>query len=125
MLENFRAIGFLEVSDAEPPEDVESSLDVFQFGKDGVEVPAEDVRLEKLVASLRVEDEPRRARADEVAQHGCEGRAKVYFADTVFGFEVRLDPQAFFLPVSSLWPVEERKTPRTVIGRSGRWNSLG
>jgi len=40
MLESFRAIGFLKVSDAEAPKDVEATLDLFQFGKDGVEVPA-------------------------------------------------------------------------------------
>lgn len=56
-----------------------------------MEVPAEDVRLVELVASLRMEDEPRRPPADEVTPHGRKGRAEVYFAFAVFGFEVRLD----------------------------------
>jgi hypothetical protein len=91
MLESFRAIGFLKVSDAEAPKDVEATLDVFQFGKDGVEVPAEDVRLEELAAGGRLEDEPRCAVADVGFEHGRERRAEVDFAGAVFGFKIMLD----------------------------------
>ena len=37
MLESFRAIGLLNVSDAEAPKDVESTLDVFHLVEDGME----------------------------------------------------------------------------------------
>jgi len=37
MLESFRAIGLLKVSDAEAPKDVESTLDVFHLVEDGME----------------------------------------------------------------------------------------
>ena len=90
MLESFRAIGFLKVSDAETPKDVEATLDLFQFGKGGEEVGGAGCR----------RPFGRRARcavADVGFEHGRERRAEVDFAGAVFGFKIMLDltPLAF------------------------------
>jgi hypothetical protein len=43
MLESFRAIGFLKMSDAETPEDVDATLDVFHLFQDGVQAVSKGV----------------------------------------------------------------------------------
>jgi len=55
MLESLWAIRFLKVSDAEAPEDVKATLDVFHLVEDGVEAVLESIRLQELGASARAE----------------------------------------------------------------------
>ena len=53
MLESLWAIRFLKVSDAEAPEDVKATLDVFHLVEDGVEAVLESIRLQELGAGAR------------------------------------------------------------------------
>src|SRR5229473_3517806 len=69
MLESLWAIRFLKVSDAEAPEDVKATLDVFHLVENGVEAVLESVRLQELGTSARAEKQTRRAKARVFLEH--------------------------------------------------------
>jgi len=58
VLQRLRALGGLQLRDAEAPEDVESTLLIFQLFEDGVKAAAEDIGLQKLLSSGCAEQEP-------------------------------------------------------------------
>jgi hypothetical protein len=73
MLESLWAIRFLKVSDAEAPEDVKATLDVFHLVEDGVEAVLESVRLQELGAGARTEKQTGPKWKILVARHRAGG----------------------------------------------------
>ena len=58
VLQRLRALGGLQLGDAEAPEDVKSTLFIIQLFEDGVKAIAEDIGLQKLLSTGCAEQEP-------------------------------------------------------------------
>src|SRR2546429_5256825 len=72
VLQGLRALGRLELRDAEPPKDVEPTLFVLDLFQDGMKAVLESVRLEELLPRRGAKQKPRGAAADEIPQHRSE-----------------------------------------------------
>jgi transposase InsO family protein len=96
VLKVLRAIRVLELGDAEAPEDVEPTLNVFQLFQDGVETVLEGVRLKELIACRGAEQKPGRAVADVVSKHLRERRTEVHIPANDFSITLRLGAASGF-----------------------------
>jgi hypothetical protein len=102
VFQRFRTIGLFDMRKPEAPEDVEASAVVRHVVEDRVQAVAERVRLQKLCASQRVEQEPGALAVDVRPQHLGDRPAKVHFPYPILCFQIGLN----FSPLCLLHDIE-------------------